>query len=521
MRHTVKLPQIGCTYRGEMSEEIFLQGVRTMGMATSTRHTLAQLTTLTLLLMASTTGCVVDQALVQNPGDVLGMGDTATPPAACTPPRDTSTVLHMIKPAISVRAASCLMCHAKINSSVITDFGLGDSFFMGGKNATNYLNFYFDYWDSWQSAEINGSVIVPRVQVQRADSAPLMNLVDPHQMRDQMSLAELISLPNVDLNGATVLPEMVTGVVPESGTPRVIEKDHIYIGAPTDADIQSIAPALFQSGSTERWQQVSRTSSSPSPSPITGLEVYNGVSSVYVKNSPNVPFVCDGDLVVKGVLLLKDLNIQTGDSGCRLYVTGSVFFQGGVHYLNDNGKANLQITSSAAIMMGFNAATAKRRLSLTDDNVNDYKTVVLPYFYLRGPGSNFDKQSRIYRDVLQVPDMKDADAVAKEIVDGYQFEHILLNAPQIHSRYIRPFKGVIVGEMVIFRLGKFDFSFDPIFASVEALPALPVEVLSARDIGQASEPPASDTDECSVDGGGATDTGSHPGAAGAPLDTNL
>jgi hypothetical protein len=63
------------------------------------------------------------------------------------------------------------------------------------------------------------------------------------------------------------------------------------------------------------------------------------------------------------------------------------------------------------------------------------------------------------------------------------FEHLLLNAPVIHSRYLGAFQGVIVAEVAIFSLGEFVFNYDDVFAdpSVPILPSLPIDVLCAGD----------------------------------------
>jgi hypothetical protein len=59
------------------------------------------------------------------------------------------------------------------------------------------------------------------------------------------------------------------------------------------------------------------------------------------------------------------------------------------------------------------------------------------------------------------------------------YEHLLLNAPAVHSRYLGTFTGVIISEIAEMSLGQFVFSYDTVFsnANVSVLPALPVDVL--------------------------------------------
>ena len=55
------------------------------------------------------------------------------------------------------------------------------------------------------------------------------------------------------------------------------------------------------------------------------------------------------------------------------------------------------------------------------------------------------------------------------------FERLLLNAPQIQSRYTGAFKGSIIGEYVLMSLTKFNFTFDPVFTSNVVLPMIEAE----------------------------------------------
>src|SRR5438128_1755351 len=49
----------------------------------------------------------------------------------------TETTIRSFKPALAVRANSCVMCHAKIDGNMITDFGYGDPYFMSGNVNSN------------------------------------------------------------------------------------------------------------------------------------------------------------------------------------------------------------------------------------------------------------------------------------------------------------------------------------------------------------------------------------------------
>ncbi len=46
----------------------------------------------------------------------------------------TAATIRSIEPALAVRGISCLMCHADIRANVVTDFGFGQNYFLGGRS---------------------------------------------------------------------------------------------------------------------------------------------------------------------------------------------------------------------------------------------------------------------------------------------------------------------------------------------------------------------------------------------------
>jgi hypothetical protein len=56
--------------------------------------------------------------------------------------------------------------------------------------------------------------------------------------------------------------------------------------------------------------------------------------------------------------------------------------------------------------------------------------------------------------------------------ENISFSRLLLNAPQVHSRYKGAFKGLVIAEVALFRLSKSNFEFDPVFKEVPVLPRL-------------------------------------------------
>jgi hypothetical protein len=171
---------------------------------------------------------------------------------------------------------------------------------------------------------------------------------------------------------------------------------------------------------------------------------------------------------------LKQPVIATS-TGCRIYATGPVFLQGAITYKNrgsSTDKTNLQLVSAKAILLGagdkscdstYKDSPLSRRL-ISGLAVSTYWTREAVKMSLTPPKWG----ETVYAEGKQIPDLEDAGC--RE--DNLSFSRLLLNAPQVHSRYKGDFKGLIIAELVLFRLGKSNFEFDPVFKSVPVLPRL-------------------------------------------------
>jgi hypothetical protein len=56
--------------------------------------------------------------------------------------------------------------------------------------------------------------------------------------------------------------------------------------------------------------------------------------------------------------------------------------------------------------------------------------------------------------------------------DKVSFSRLLLDAPQVHSRYKGKIMGLVIAEIALFRPGNDNFEFDPVFKRVPILPRL-------------------------------------------------
>ena len=391
------------------------------------------------------------------------------------------------------------MCHTQIRANIATDFGLGDSMsFVDGKTGTLYgespvltdtkpltMPWYGNYYGTWQLADlINGTLNVPQATIANASFLASIGRSTP------ISLADLVQLDlGASYYGASPYSgqgPISTKITPPAGGPKVKELSRVYIGAPTAAQLLGLASTL--NAGTPGWETLDAST-------LSGLVVRTGTGGSYITHSGGT-IVCKGDIVISGTLFLNDVTIDTDGGGCRLYVTQSVFLQGRVRYTSSSGTQNLQISSARAIMMGFDTVA-----------LNAYNRVAIEarlggwspddFALTRGPGTNSQKaaailaEARVLGPILH--DANDAANCAGTMVTyeaqngggshrtltecGIQFSHLLLNAPMVHSRYVGQVSGVVIAEIALFAPGALNFTYDPVFDSVTALPKLGSSVL--------------------------------------------
>jgi len=81
---------------------------------------------------------------------------------------------------MAVRGMACIACHAKITSTVITDFGFGDAFFFGKKALGTANRSVFTFWSAdtdyatsysdhhlgaWSTASFTSNIVVPNAPI--------------------------------------------------------------------------------------------------------------------------------------------------------------------------------------------------------------------------------------------------------------------------------------------------------------------------------------------------------------------
>lgn len=366
------------------------------------------------------------------------------------------------EPALAIRASGCITCHATIRPSYITDFGYGNRYFFGhpgqsGKfgsfNGSVYGDFYGDprypNTTGFLTAHIEKSVIVPEAPLDFDLSAAGGKIASQSSYKQSLR--------------ATSLAEYLQALEKQKDAPAaIIEKKRVFIGAPDSETL--LARFNVQPGSGPHFKYIKNETSSPD---IAGIGLWLETSKKFYTNIGDV--TCDGDLLVPGTLFLNRLNLTT-KNGCRIYATGPIFVQNAINY--KGSRANLQLVSSQAILMGVgdkSCEASDKESPLSRRLVSGY--AVSTYLTREGAKRSMTPEElgkRIYAEGTLIPSLEDATCQA----DTPAFSRLLLVAPLVHSRYQGQFKGIVIAEVVLFRLGKSTFEFDPVFKEVPTLPIL-------------------------------------------------
>ncbi len=260
-----------------------------------------------------------------------------------------NSTIRKYEPAVAVRASGCLTCHAEISSNYITDFGYGSPYFFANPASNNKVgifngNIYGDFIagpgkTSWLTADFRKEIIVPMAPV-----GFNLEKAAGNTLKDKSSYNEALK--------ARSLAQYLRALEKEKNNPApVIEKKKVFIGAPDPETLE--ARFNIKSGDNIDFRYIK---SDPDSSPgIKGIALDK--SGNYYTNTGEV--ICDGDLFLRGMLLLNKPEINTS-TGCRVYATGPVFLQKDISFKNPckNNKSNLQLVSSEAIFLGVGRKNA-------------------------------------------------------------------------------------------------------------------------------------------------------------------
>lgn len=368
-------------------------------------------------------------------------------------PLANKEALRSLEPALAVRAVGCVQCHANLSANLVTDFGYGDQYYFGRniggsvvENGSPYGDHGFNFHTIKMAAD--KKVFVP-------------NAILPKEVADHTKLERLSDY---------IKSRFAASSFEETKAVEVKEISRVYIAAPTEAELQS----AFALGNA-RSKFISSNGT-----PLSGMKD----NATYFSNYSTVR--CDGDLILKGPVFFKDLQVET-QRGCRIHVIGSVFSYGGINMVGTSALRNVQFTATRSINMGLGTVVKSDNTFCnpdskhakggygTDSLENRYVTMwTVPSQNLRGVsdpkafGESVVAEARTIEAGIGSK-LQDADCLGDRAV---AFERILLNAPVVMSRYNGNIKGTIVAEWALMSLGAFKFEFDSVFTQVDVLPRL-------------------------------------------------
>ncbi len=347
-------------------------------------------------------------------------------PKVGPPPPPPAVIRHQA--VFAVRNLSCAMCHAKIESNVISDFSMG----LSERSEAQSLASMFHIAREGAKIDISGDFFVPKTQV-----AVVSTDVSNGESTCANNLYFDDNAQFVKLDLLSTLKKCVDSVVNwGASSQKFVEASKVSIDPPSNpAQIKSIADAAtLASEGFAKVKNAVLSDLAKSGEPVTSFKLSGNVQ-------------CEGAVVFDAPLVLHDVTVTT-QTGCRLYNTRSIFVFGNLKVEGPESSANIQLLSGRAVT-----------LDISPDHVNAR---------VRHPASI--RQVFSIGTASEVADAFAADAALvgassySASVGAINYERIAVSAPLVHSRNAGHFSGVIVGEQFVGKIGALAFKFDPIFA---------------------------------------------------------
>jgi hypothetical protein len=440
--------------------------------------------------------------IVVSAGDALGNGYVGSVKVI------VGNTLNAIKPSLAVRGMSCVTCHSGVASTILTDYGYGNAWFM---DAATPDSFYLDRANS--AAGANGLATL--------DLSSASQIMVPAAPIAAAAQGALLSIYNFASAPAT-LAQFVAARFAQGGqsqASQVKEIASLTISIPTAARIE----ALFGNPNAA---QVYYPDTQNSPA-LSGLG-YDAAQGTFVVSN----LVCDGDLYLGAPAVFEGATVQS-INGCRIYATGSIFVDGPLRATPYLGSVNynIQLMSARSVWMGAgrmlkNGVFCERDASgaptgwysspaATGVNCALATSEGDPRcdsFYQRA--YNILKRNTFSRAFASASDLggllnvaalsgQGADgtlaleragaeaALGYPLYDascepggrGVSLSRLMVVAPYVNNRYSGNFSGSVIAEAALMSLGAFQYQFDPVFSSASIFSLLnPAELISGNGL---------------------------------------
>jgi hypothetical protein len=386
----------------------------------------------------------------------------------------------------AVRDLGCAMCHAKVDSNIITDMMAGSDGKSQHQTIESWL--YMSQHEIIPSltnqnltpAAIQGRIIVPKTNVQHDGAITTVTTNTPDKSRCISSVksendinwsmpASAVAISIKETMDKCVTPYVAWG----AGSSKVEERDTVLIDPPTTAlEITAIASRkniLLTQGGITALPSYDATSNDASLRPMathSGFVLANGAVKV------SGAATCEGALLIDAPVYFDNVNLRTA-KGCRIYATASIFIKGKMEVVNTGSSESAKDVAALMLMsptfIGFHIPVSMIDARLKHP-INLYKT-----FRAGSPAAIVGK---ISADAAKAGFPKFTDDEMDGTAAAIDYRRIVATAPVVYSRMKGQFSGAIVAEHFMGKVGSLSFIFDPV---LERAPFYPELILDVRD----------------------------------------
>jgi len=372
----------------------------------------------------------------------------------------------------AVRNLSCALCHAKIDSNIISDFGIGAGVTTADgsmRDLMTVVNVKKDiagkYYDiDTNPPELGGKFIVPAGEVSIGQ-----NYLQDDQTLNCSILATTLS---TTLTKTSLIKALKKCVEPKfkwaEGSEKFVSKEKVEINpVSSPADVKALADQ--------------ETIASKGFAPVWGatIEGITGNSASGFKAEAQVK--CEGAIVFDGPVLLQNTVINT-QKGCRIYSTASIFLFGAVTASGPAESANLQLLST--IYVGFDMPVLGQCNAAWTTCVSGEGLLQFRLVNYDGRAQQFSRGTGAQVYLLIKADGAKLDINSVAGSGSLDYSRIAATAPVVYSRTSGRFSGVIIAEQFLGKIGGLSFVFDPVFKAGPNAPPLYPEIKSPLVVAQ-------------------------------------
>jgi hypothetical protein len=392
-----------------------------------------------------------------------GAGATRKPPGPCIPskkvkcnPGDTdkpdlitddgdshiNVVDH--EAVFAVRSISCALCHARVESSVISDFANKTGAASAAQTFSQMIHLKLHgLTNATKKTSISGNFIIPE------GNTSMRKVVGDNCQNPNLNL--IYQGPIVEASLKDKLSECVESKIEwGAGSQKFVTRKTVEINPTSSADkIKEIA-------AKESDKLTSQGFAAVGTSTISGI---SGSKAAGFKSQAAVS--CEGAIVFDGPVLIKDNTTITTQKGCRIYSTRSIFVVGALTVSGPADAANLQLLSPVFVGFDIPADAITGRIN---HPVNENQSFSI--------GSAAVVNLKILADALLF-----GEVVGK--ASSANYAKIAASAPVVYAKNSGSFSGVIIAEQFIGKIGSLSFKFDPIFNKSATAPKLFPEIKDA------------------------------------------